>query len=385
MTALSYTTIYYSALNTWEYELLSVPAARKPITILDVAREAGVSTKTVSRVINNDGYVSTEKRERVQIAIDRLDYRPNRAARNLASNRSAVIGLTVPDVRNPYFPQVVRGVENAALKRGYNVMLFNTESEIELEREAFRLLEEHRVDGAIVYLPYTPRDELEVVLSRHKASVVVDSYPVGKGIGNIRVDFYDAAIQAVHHLVSIGRRTIAYVGPVNPYYTFQERYRGIVAGLKAEGIPFRPELILELQRITIDDTAESAEAWLTSHREIDDTAEKARTLLASHPEIDGVICFNDMMALGTMRACDDLGIAIPDQIALMGIDDIPFAGLSRISLTTMRVPKFEIGVKSVEMLLDRLNGITEPVEYILKTELVQRSTTLIGQVNGVKR
>ncbi|MFN8447400.1 MAG: LacI family DNA-binding transcriptional regulator [Anaerolineae bacterium] len=362
-----------------------MPAARKPITILDVAREAGVSTKTVSRVINNDGYVSTEKRERVQIAIDRLDYRPNRAARNLASNRSAVIGLTVPDVRNPYFPQVVRGVENAALKRGYNVMLFNTESEIELEREAFRLLEEHRVDGAIVYLPYTPRDELEVVLSRHKASVVVDSYPVGKGIGNIRVDFYDAAIQAVHHLVSIGRRTIAYVGPVNPYYTFQERYRGIVAGLKAEGIPFRPELILELQRITIDDTAESAEAWLTSHREIDDTAEKARTLLASHPEIDGVICFNDMMALGTMRACDDLGIAIPDQIALMGIDDIPFAGLSRISLTTMRVPKFEIGVKSVEMLLDRLNGITEPVEYILKTELVQRSTTLIGQVNGVKR
>lgn len=368
MTALSYTTIYYSALSTWGYEPLSVPAARKPITILDVAREAGVSTKTVSRVINNDGYVSTEKRERVRIAIDRLDYRPNRAARNLASNRSAVIGLLVPDVNNPYFPEVVHGVEDAARKRGYNVLLFNTESKVDQEREAFRFLEEHRVDGAIVNLPYIPREELEIVLSRQKASVVVDSYPVGKGVGNIRVDFYDAAVQAVHHLVRIGRTKLGYIGPIKAYYTFQERYRGIIAGLESAGVPVHPEYVMELQRTGIEDNYEGA-----------------RALLTSHPEIDGLICFNDMVALGAIKACDDLGIAIPDQLALMGFDDIPFAGLSRISLTTMRVPKFEVGVKSVEMLLDRLNGITEPVEYILKTELVQRSTTLIGQVNGMNR
>jgi LacI family transcriptional regulator len=339
---------------------LNVPVARKTITILDVAREAGVSTKTVSRVINNDGYVSNEKRLRVQTAIERLDYRPNRAARNLASNRSAVIGLLVPDVNNPYFPEVVRGVEDAALKHGYNVLLFNTESNIHQEREAFRFLEEHRVAGAIVNLPYSPREELEVVLSRQNASVVVDSYPVGNGVGNIRVDFHDAAIQAVRHLVSVGRRRIGYIGPIKAYFTFQERYRGILAGLEAESVPFRPEYLMELHHTTMEDNYEGA-----------------ITLVTAHPEIDGLICFNDMVALGAMKACDDLGIAIPDQIALMGFDDIPFAGLSRISLTTMRVPKFEVGVKSVEMLLNRINGVIEPVEYILKTELVQRSTTAV--------
>lgn len=341
---------------------MSVPEARKPITILDVAREAGVSTKTVSRVINNDGYVSNEKRERVQTAIDRLDYRPNRAARNLASNRSAVIGLLVPDVNNPYFPEVVRGVEDAALKKGYNVLLFNTESHIEQEREAFRFLEEHRVDGTIVNLPYIPREELAVVLSRQKASVVVDSYPVSKSVGNIRVDFYDAAMQAVRHLASLGRRKIGYIGPMKAYFTFHERYRGIVAGLEAEGIPVRPEYFMELQRTNLEDNYAGTKA-----------------LIADHPEIDAVICFNDMVALGAMKAFDDLGIAIPDRIALMGFDDIPFAGLSRISLTTMRVPKFEVGVKSFEMLLNRINGNTEPMEYVLKTELVQRSTTAISQ------
>ncbi len=341
---------------------MAVPVSRKPITILDVAHEAGVSIKTVSRVINKNGYVSDEKRVRVQSAIDRLDYRPNRAARNLASNRSAVIGLLVPDVNNPYFPEVVLGVEDAARKQGYNVLLFNTESNMDQEREAFRFLEEHRVDGAIVNLPYIPREELAVVLGRQKASVVVDSYPVSDDVGNIRVDFYDAALQAVHHMASIGRRSIGYIGPIKAYFTFQERYRGIIAGLKAEGIPVHPEYFMELKRTSIEDNYEGA-----------------RKLITDHPEINGLICFNDMVALGAMKACDDLGIAIPDQLALMGFDDIPFAGLSRISLTTMRVPKFEVGAKAVEMLLNRVNGITEPSEYILKTELVQRSTTLLSR------
>ncbi|MCC6805319.1 MAG: LacI family DNA-binding transcriptional regulator [Anaerolineae bacterium] len=338
-----------------------MPESRKTVTILDVARAAGVSIKTVSRVINNDGYVSDEMRQRVQTVIDRLDYRPNRAARNLASNRSAVIGLLVPDVTNPYFPEVVRGVEDAALKKGYNVLLFNTQTNTDKERNAFRFLEEHRVDGAIIYLPYIPREELATVLSRQKASVVVDSYPLGKGAGSIRVDFYDAAEQAIRHLVSIGRRNIGYIGPIKKYYTFQERYHGMVAALEAEGIPVRPEYFVELQRASMEDHYAGT-----------------RTLLTEHPEVDGLICFNDMGALGAMKACDDLGVAIPERVALMGFDDIPFAGLSRISLTTMRVPKFEVGVKSFEMLLNRINGVTEPAEYIVRTELVQRNTTAIS-------
>ena len=339
---------------------MPVPVEKKTITMHDVAREAGVSTKTVSRVINNDGYVSEETRQRVRSTIDHLGYRPNRAARNLASNRSGVIGLMIPDVSNPYFSEVVRGVQNAALKHGYNVLLFNTESKLDREREAYQFLEEHRVDGAIVNLPFLPREELEVMLSRQKAAVVVDSYPIGGGVGNVRVDFYDAAVQAVHHMVRTGRGKIGYISPINAYFTFQERYKGILAGLEAEGIPIRSEYFMELKRTTIEDNYLGAKA-----------------LLINHPEINGLICFNDMVALGAMKACDEMGIAIPDQMALIGFDDIAFAALSRISLTTMRVPKFDVGVKSVEMLINRINGVTDPAEYILKAELVERSTTRI--------
>jgi len=327
------------------------------VTIVDIAREANVSPKTVSRVIRGDDYVSKETFNRVQEAIDRLGYRPNRAARSLVSNRSGVFGIVIPDVNNPFFPEVVRGIEDTAIKRDYNVLLFSTESLFDRERAAYRFLEENRVDGIIAYFPFIPDSELEILLARQKAVILVDHLPFKYATGIVRVDFYDAAVQAVNYLVAAGRRNLAYLSPLANYYTFTERLRGITDATTQANIPIEPQHLGYC-------ASTLKESFLA-----------ARELLGRNPRIDSLICFNDMIGIGALEACDDLGIAVPEQVAIIGFDDISLAGLNRISLTTMRVPKFEIGVRAVQMLFDHIDGVPFAREIVLKTELIQRQTT----------
>src|SRR5215831_16247981 len=183
------------------------------VTIVDVAREADVSPKTVSRVIRGDGYVSKETLERVQEVIDRLGYRPNRAARSLVSNRSGVVGVVIPDINNPFFSEVVRGIEDTAIQRDYNVLIFSTDAHLERERAAYRYLEENSVDGIIIDLPLIPIPELESVLRRQKVAVLIDHPLVAGASGVVRIDFYNAARQAVNALISAGRRNLGYLSP----------------------------------------------------------------------------------------------------------------------------------------------------------------------------
>ncbi len=327
------------------------------VTIVDVAREAKVSPKTVSRVVRGNGYVSKETHERVQAVVDRLGYRPNRAARSLVSNRSGVIGVVIPDINNPFFSEVVRGIEDTALQRQYNVLLFSTDTHPERERAAYRYLEENRVDGIIIDLPLIPVPELEQTLQRQKAAVLIDHPPIEGAAGVVRIDFYDAAMQAVNHLIGAKRRHLAYLSPPGHYYTFTERMRGIF------------------------DAAAGAYVTIPSRcygqcdAKFDDAFQAARNLLVQNPQIDGLICFNDVIAIGALDACDKLGVKVPDQVAIVGFDDISLAGLNRISLTTLRVPKFEIGARAVQMLLNHLDGIEYPSEVVMDTELIQRQTT----------
>jgi DNA-binding LacI/PurR family transcriptional regulator len=326
-------------------------------TIVDVAREAAVSPKTVSRVIRGDGYVSKETLERVQEVIARLGYRPNRAARSLVSNRSGVIGVVIPDINNPFFSEVVRGIEDTAIQRDYNVLLFSTDSHPERERAAYRYLEENGVDGIIIDLPLIPISELETILHRQKAAVLVD-HPLVKGAaGVVRIDFYDAAVQAVQCLVRAGRRHLGYLSPPSHYYTFTERARGIFDTTAQMNISIPPRCFGHCEAT------------------FEDSFRAARALLIQNPEIDGLICFNDVIAIGALEACDDMGISVPDKVAVVGFDDIHLASLNRIALTTLRVPKLEIGIGAMQMVLDRLDGVEDIGEVVMKTELIQRKTT----------
>lgn len=327
------------------------------ITIVDIAREANVSPKTVSRVIRGDDYVCQETQQRVQSVIDRLGYLPNRAARSLASNHSGMVGVVIPNINNPFFSEVVRDIEDTAIQRDYNVLLFSTDAHLERERVAYRYLEENGVDGIIIDLPLIPVAELETVLRRQKVAILID-HPLVKGAtGVVRIDFYDAAIQAVNYLVAVGRCNLGYLSPTSQYCTFTERIRGIFDATTQLNISIPPHCFGECDA-TLEDSFRSA-----------------RVFLQQNPQIDGLICFNDVIGIGALEACDDLGIEVPDQVAIIGFDDINLAGLNRISLTTMHVAKLDIGIQATTMVLNQLDNTEGPTEIVMKTELIQRRTT----------
>lgn len=332
--------------------------AQPRITIVDIAREARVSAKTVSRVIRGDDYVSKETLERVQEVIDRLGYRPNRAARSLASNRSGVIGVVIPNINNPFFSEVVRGIEDTAIQQDYNVLLFSTDAHLERERAAYRYLEENGVDGIIIDLPLIPAEELETFLRRQKVAILIDQPLVAGAAGVVRIDLYNAIAKAVDHLVTAGCRHLGYLSAIGHHYTFTERMRGIRDATARLGLPVPPGRLSQCDAT------------------LEDSFRAARALLIQNPEMDGLICFNDVIGIGALEACDDLGIKVPDQVAIIGFDDISLAGLTRIGLTTLRVPKLQIGIQAMQMLLNCVHGVEGPLDVVMNTELIQRRTTL---------
>ncbi len=331
----------------------------KNVTLADVARAVGVSAKTVSRVINNTDYVSAETREQILRAVEQLGYRPNRMARSLASNRSFIIGLTIPDVTNPFFPEIMRGVEQVALEHGYNVLVYNTDLDPKRERAGLALLEETRADGVVVCTMRMANDELSALLQRYRAAVVINRILPGGSAGMVCVDLSSAMNRVVQHLLDAGRRKIGYLDVIRSAlsYSSKERFRGFRAAMEASGLPVNPAHIRQCVA------------------NIDSSYEAAYDLLTANPELDAVVCYNDIIAGGTLEACAALGIPVPEQVAVTGFDDIMFSSVFKVALTTMHVPKFELGARAAQMLFDRIDGRITESEIVLNAELVVRHST----------
>ena len=329
------------------------------VTIIDVAREAGVSPRTVSRVMNGNDYVRQATFERVQEVINRFGYRPNRAARSLVYDRSQIVGLVIPDVRNPYFAEVIAGVEQVAQEHDHHVMLFITHSDISLEREFLHILEEHGADGIIINAPKLPGEELQTLLQRQKAAVVIGHDPIGNLAGFVNVNVEAAMHQAVRHMVETGRQHIAYIKPPDDtVYPHRYRYQGFIAAHRELQFELNPAYVVAC-----------TPGWEYSFQ-------ATRSLLTAHPEIDAIIGYHDLMAFGAIEACDALGRSIPDDISVVGFDDIGFSGLGRLSLTTFKIPRFEVGVQAAQMLFNRMQDVNEPAQLMLETEFIQRNSTL---------
>ncbi|MBZ0300605.1 MAG: LacI family transcriptional regulator [Anaerolineae bacterium] len=329
------------------------------MTLADVARADGVSAKTVSRVINNTDYVSAETRSQILQAIDQLGYRPNRMARSLASNRSFIIGLVIPDVTNPFFPEIMRGVEHAALERGYNVLVYNADLDDQRERQGLTLLEETRVDGVIVCTMKLADDELRSCLQRHRASVLINRVMPGGPAGIVRVDLFHSMGRVVQHVLDSGRRKIGYLAANRSVmsYSSQQRLWGFEATMKANGLLVDPDYIRSCAAA------------------VEDSLRTARQLLTDHPDIEALICYNDMIAAGALEACAERGIPVPDQVAVTGFDDIMFSSVFKVALTTVHVPKFELGVRAAQMLFERIDGHPTESEVVLNAELLIRQST----------
>lgn len=326
-------------------------------TIADVAREAGVSLMTVSRVMNDKGDVSYDTRQRVLAVVERMDYRPSGIARSLATQRTGTIGLVVPDISNPFFADIARGVADAAYLEDYSVFLCSSDEVPARELEFVAALEEKRVDGLIVCSSRLAREDLTAAMAHHANVVLINRRAGDSGAGAVLADDEAGARMIVEHFIRSGHRTIAFLAGPAASYSGKARLSGYRSVLEACGEVCQADLV-RYSAPTADGGAEAAAA-----------------LLAQRPDISAMFCYNDLVAVGALRCCTDLGAKVPQQIALAGFDDIAIAALVNPPLTTCRVPRYDIGVQANRLLLSQING--EPCngcDMILPVELVVRAS-----------
>ncbi len=327
----------------------------KRVTMSDVAREAGVSLMTVSRVLNGKAEVSPETRQRVLDVIARLDYRPSGVARSLVTRRTRTIGLVVPDNANPFFSEVARGVEHAAYAHGYNVFLCNTDEDLERERAVLQSLEEKGVDGVVLCSSRLEDDELRTVIARHPAAVLLNRRL--EGVAAVLVDDEQGGRMATEHLLRAGRRRVGFLTGPPASRSGRQRVTGYRAAFVAAGLPCSP-----------------AWAWPCAPT-VDGGRQGTRELLGGHPGMTALLCYNDLVAIGALQACAELHVAVPGELAVVGFDDIPLAALVTPSLTTCRAPRYDLGCEAMRLLLQCLDASSEQTgEVLMQPELIVRAS-----------
>lgn len=325
-------------------------------TIADVAREAGVSRQTVSRALNNKGEISSDTLRRVREVIDRLDYRPSSIARGLATHRTLTIGLVVPDIANPFFADIGRGADDAAHAAGYSLLLCNTVEDAGREATILRLLEQRGVDGVVLCSSRLPEDELVDLVTHHAAAVLVNR--TMPGYGSVCVDDAWGAGVMVRHLLAGGRRTIGCLAGPPISYSGRERARGYAEAMAVAGRDPAPALTVRCPSLDLEGGRSAA-----------------LSLLSERPDVDAIVCHNDLVAVGALRACAERGRRVPADVAVAGADDIMLAALVTPALTTLRIDRQVIGTIALQMLLNRFHEIVEGcINQVLRPELIVRES-----------
>lgn len=332
------------------------------VRLSDVASRAGVSVKTVSNVVSGYVHVSATTRQRVQKALDELGYRPNLSARSLRGGRSGVIALAVPALQ-PYFAEVASLVGSAAEKAGYTLLVEETQGLSEREARVIKGIRSQLVDG-VIFSPIA-LDGSAIACYRDTTPLVLLGGGVpGGSVDHVAIDDIAAARDAVEHVVTAGRRRVAAVGALreasgDPAHLRLKGYRAVLA---AAGLAAPREMVLRVPR------SSRIEGWKATRR-----------LLASSTHLpDAIFAFNDMLALGVLRALHEAGVRVPDDIAVMGFDDVEDGRFCVPSLTTVSPDKGQIARYAVEYLLSRRNGSSdsEPREAVVAHRLVSRESTV---------
>lgn len=334
-------------------------------TLEDVAAAAGVSPATVSRVINGRPVVAEATRQRVLAAVERLNFRPDSLGRGLATRRTGTLGLVIADITNPFYPEIVRGVEQAAAQHGLSVLLYDTAEDSEREAQALRQLRDRRVDGIIVCASRLPEERIHALARPDTPLVLINRRLTAVAHGTVEAD-HEAGVQAaMDYLVRLGHRRIAYIGGPAASQVQQRRLAAFTREAAANWLSIPPALLLHATP-TVDGGKQVARAML----ELDGPS-RARP--------SAILAYNDLIAIGVILAAQDLGIAVPEDLSIVGHDDIPLAGMLRPALTTVRQPMRELGAQAVQVVQARLHaGGTQaapPVQRRLTPELVVRGST----------
>lgn len=331
------------------------------LTIRDVAERAGVSVGTVSNALNRPDLVAEDTLERIRETIREIGFVRNAAARQLRGVRSHAIGLLVLDIDNPFFTEVARGVEAAAREVDHLVILCNSAGDRSRESKQLRLLEEQRVAGVLITPAGRQASKLhQQIRTRGTPLVLLDRRSARRDCCSVAVDDVKGGELAGEHLASIGHTEIALINGPEEISQCVDRRLGFLAALERRSLKLAEACDIEVPELTIAAGVSAAEA-----------------LLARRNLPTAVFCANDLLALGAERALIAAGLRVPDDIAIVGYDDVAFAGLAFVPLTSVRQPAYELGYRAAQLLLDEASRQSHLHQHVLFTpELVVRQSTV---------
>src|SRR5437016_1320791 len=329
------------------------------VRIKDVAKLSGVSTATVSHVINKTRYVSDGTKRKVLGAIENVGYAPNIHARNLASGRSRTLGLIISDITNPFFPDLVKSIQERALELGYDVIVLNTNYEPERDAPYVQRLLELQVRGVMILTTEMDLSVIERLSSRRIAVVFLDIGKVGPHTSNIRVNYEKGVHQAVEHLLELDHRQIAFIGGPEHFKSAQFRRQAFLKTMKKHRASLHTEPVVYKGDFKLESGPQAV-----------------RELLALKNRPTAIIAANDLMAMGALRELRRAGLHVPRDISVIGCDDIWLAKLTDPQLTTIMIPRAEIGAAAVEAVLHTNSGEGRAGREIkISTQLVVREST----------
>ncbi len=326
-------------------------------TIHDVARHAGVAPITVSRVVNGNGYVSEEKRQRVEAAIVELNYIPNALGPSLRSKRTQTLALVLSDITNPFWTTVARGIEDTANQHGYHLIIGNTDESLKKQNDYLTFLLKKQVDGFLVVpASFSP---LDLLTKQHTPFVVLDRRIPGEIHDTVRCDSFDGAYQLTRHLLSLGHRRIGVITGRQDHSTALDRVEGARRAVEAAGLPEGT-----LQVYWGEFTQASG-------------YECTRRLLETTPRPTAIFAMNNFIAIGVMRRLRDTELRVPDELSVAAFDDLPAAITIAPFFTVAAQPAYEMGQQATRLLLSRLNGdtTTAPQEIVLPVEIIVRKSS----------
>jgi len=333
------------------------------VTIYDVAREAQVSTATVSLVLKNSSRIKEETRQRVMEVVNRLGYTPNFTARSLSKKSTNTLGLVVPNLENPVFAQMIAGVEECANSRGYNLILGVSNQNREKESFYLDMLQQKRVDGMLVFPTFIDNIQEKLsYLSKEEHTPIVLCGSTGKGnpdISFVKCDNRMGAYMAVDHLISTGRTRVGCILPAVSEHQYASRKAGYQDVLAFHGIKYDEMLIKVCQPDN-------------------ESIFRATVELIEHEKVNGLFCLYDYITIYVMRAIVSRGLSIPQDVAVIGYDNINISEYLPVSLSTIDTHSQRVGRMATEILVDKIENPDQPIrQIVLKPELVVRESTAV--------
>ncbi len=321
-------------------------------TISDIARIAGVSKATVSRVINNNEKgVGKETRERILAIIKENNYRPNALARSVATSKSMTIGIVIPDISNPFFPKLVRGITDYVSSLGYAALLCNSDSNSELEKQYVCMFEEKRVDGLILAI-----ENKDIAKYINIPCVYIDRIASGNKQASVSINNFNGGAIVGDHLIKTGAKNIAFIGGERKLINSAQRLAGFKDALSSHSYELPDEAIF------------------FGNFSIDTGYEYTKKLIASGTEFDAIFAACDLIAVGALKALKESKLSIPSDVQVVGFDDIMIAEL--LGITTIVQPVYEMATEAARMLIDIIEEKTSTTKHItIEPTLIVRDTT----------